>query len=61
VTLARHLSERLHLGIDVEPTGPTVPEGALLPTDSARIDGPTFEQWLRSDDATRAASMAGSA
>lgn len=58
VTLAQHLSDRLHLGIDIQTAEPTIPEGALLPTDSARIDGPTFEQWLTSDDAARAVSMA---
>jgi len=28
-----------------------IPPGALLPEDGARIEGPTFEQWLASDDA----------
>ena len=59
VTLARRLSERLNLGIDVQPVEATVPEDALLPTDGARIDGPTFEQWLTTDDAATAAITMG--
>lgn len=59
VTLARQLSERLHLGIDVQPAEPMIPEGALLPTDSARIDGPTFEHWLTTEDAASAVTTAG--
>ncbi|MHB1536504.1 MAG: SDR family oxidoreductase [Acidimicrobiales bacterium] len=59
VTLARRLSEHLRLGIDVQPVESRVPEGALLPTNGARIEGPTFEQWLSTADAASAATAMG--
>lgn len=52
VSLARRLSERLHLGIDVQALMPVAPPDALIPDGSTRIDGPTFGQWLTTDDAT---------
>jgi len=52
VALARRLSDHLGLGIDVQALEPKIPTGALIPGGDARIEGPTFELWLTSDDAT---------
>lgn len=53
VTLARRLVERRGEAIEIHPAGSTTgaPPGALLPGDGARIEGPTFEEWLESEDA----------
>ncbi len=58
VDLARAFVRRYGLQITVTaaPADPTIPPGANLPTAGARIDGPTFEQWLESDDAARLAA-----
>jgi hypothetical protein len=40
--------------IDIQPDAATlsnVPPGALLPDSDARREGPTFEEWLVSEDA----------
>jgi uncharacterized protein YbjT (DUF2867 family) len=50
VTLARRFVERFSLGIDVVPTEAGVPAGALLPAENARLEGPTFDEWLETDD-----------
>jgi uncharacterized protein YbjT (DUF2867 family) len=52
VTFARRLVDRLGLAVEVRALEPRVPSGALIPAGDARIEGPTFEQWLGSDDAT---------
>lgn len=41
------------LGIEVVAVPSDIPEGALVPLDGARLDGPTFEAWLASLDAIR--------
>lgn len=35
------------------PTGRAMRQGALLPGDGARLVGPTFDEWLGSEDAAR--------
>lgn len=50
-TLAQRLSDYLHLGVEVEAVDSGVPAEALIAGGSARIEGPTFEQWLTSGDA----------
>jgi uncharacterized protein YbjT (DUF2867 family) len=52
VALARRFAERFSLGVEIVPAEPGLPPGALLPNDGARIDGPTFEEWLESDDSS---------
>jgi uncharacterized protein YbjT (DUF2867 family) len=54
VDLARAFVERRGLGISVEADSDSVagmPPGAMLPGPEARIEGPTFDQWLSSEDA----------
>lgn len=54
VTLAREFVEHRGEAITLYPDSDSVagiPQGALLPDDGARIEGPTFEEWLVSDDA----------
>jgi uncharacterized protein YbjT (DUF2867 family) len=58
VTLARGLADHLRLSIEVQASEPGNPVGALIPDDDARIEGPTFEQWLASDDAANIAVLA---
>jgi len=58
VDLARRLSDHLRLGVEVEALDPNVPAGALIPGDSARTEGPTFAQWLTSNDATNITVLA---
>lgn len=57
-TLARRLAEHSRLDVEVEALDPQVPAGALIPGDGARIEGPTFEQWLTSDDAANLSVLA---
>jgi len=47
---ARHRGEAITVHPDADSVA-GIPPGALLPEDGARIEGPTFEQWLASDDA----------
>jgi uncharacterized protein YbjT (DUF2867 family) len=56
--MARAFVEHFDLHISVEPVpgDPSVPDGAVLPrTADARLEGPSFEKWLESDDAARLA------
>lgn len=54
VELARefvaHRGEQITVLPDTEAAA-GIPPGALLPGDGARIQGPTFKEWLASDDA----------
>lgn len=51
-SLARRLVEGLDLGIEVLAVeNPDAQADALLPGEDARIEGPTFNEWLLSDDA----------
>lgn len=51
-SLARRLVEGRNLGIEVLAVeDPGAQADALLPGEDARIDGPTFNEWLLSDDA----------
>jgi uncharacterized protein YbjT (DUF2867 family) len=45
-----HRGERIEVVADSDRL-PGVPRDALLPEEGARIAGPTFEEWLESDDA----------
>lgn len=56
VTLARRLSAHLNLQVEVHALEPELPAGVLIPGHGARIEGPSFGQWLATSDA---ASMAG--
>jgi hypothetical protein len=52
--MAHAFVQRRGLDIAVEPDTQTmagVPTRALLPKDGARIQGPTFEEWLAREDA----------
>ena len=53
VTLASRYVE--HFGIDVTirevAADPSIPYGATLPGAEARLEGPTFDDWLETDDA----------
>ena len=52
VDMARTFVKRRGLDIAVDPiTMDGVPAHALLPKNGARIQGPTFEEWLDSEDA----------
>jgi hypothetical protein len=54
VDLGRAFVARRGLGISVEADSDSVagmPPGAMLPGPEARIEGPTFDQWLSSEDA----------
>lgn len=54
VDLARAFAARHAPGIEINPDADTlagVAPDALLPTAEARLEGPTFEQWLSSQDA----------
>lgn len=54
VALARRFVEHRGLSIRVRPDAEAVagmPPEALIPGDKARIAGPTFEEWLSSEDA----------
>jgi hypothetical protein len=54
VDLARAFVARQGQAITVIPDADSVagiPSGALLPENGARIQGPTFTEWLASDDA----------
>jgi hypothetical protein len=57
VAMARAFADRFGLQLTVVPANPdpTVPTGATLPGPGARIDGPTFDQWLETEDAARLA------
>jgi uncharacterized protein YbjT (DUF2867 family) len=57
VVFARRLVDRMGLAIEVQAVEPRIPAGALIPAGDARIEGPTFEQWLTSDDATCVLSL----
>lgn len=51
VALGRAFVEYRHAEITVLPVDAGIPPGACLPSDGARIEGPTFEEWLPSEDA----------
>jgi uncharacterized protein YbjT (DUF2867 family) len=51
VDLGRALAKHRHAAITVLPIDVGIPPGACLPADGARIQGPTFEEWLASEDA----------
>lgn len=54
VALARAFVEHRGAAITVHPdteTAAGIPAGALLPENGARVRGPTFEEWLTSEDA----------
>jgi hypothetical protein len=54
VALARRFVEYRGMSVTVHPDAEAVagmPPRALIPDDGTRIEGPTFEEWLASDDA----------
>jgi hypothetical protein len=52
VPLARRFAERRGLRIDVvADENRRIPPRALLPGDGARIEGPSFDEWLEGEDA----------
>ncbi len=53
IALAREYVKHFRLPLTVveSAANPGVPYGATLPGPEARLEGPTFEQWLESDDA----------
>ena len=55
VALARKFVEHFGLRIPVVAAAadPTVPYGATLPGGGARLEGPTFDEWLETEDAAR--------
>lgn len=55
VVLARRFADRFDVGVRIVPVTATVPAGALLAGTAARIEGPSFEEWLDSEDAARLA------
>jgi uncharacterized protein YbjT (DUF2867 family) len=57
VTLARKFVEHFGLRIPVVAAAPdpTVPYGATLPGPGARLERPTFDEWLETEDAARLA------
>jgi hypothetical protein len=57
VALARWFVERYGLQFTVVAAAadPTVPYGATLPDPGARLEGPSFGEWLETDDAARLA------
>lgn len=58
VDLARRYVEHFHLAVTVVETAanPGVPYGATLPDAGARLDGPTFDKWLETEDAANLAA-----
>lgn len=53
--LARTFVQQRGEPITVQPDAESVagiPRGALLPEDGARIQGPTYEEWLTGEDVT---------
>lgn len=52
-TLARRFVEAHGIPLEVQAVESEIPAGALVPTYGARLEGPTFGQWLSSDDAIR--------
>ena len=56
VVLARRFVEQFGLGIEIAPVEARLLARALLPSDGARIEGPTFEEWL---SGRNAAAMGG--
>ena len=58
VALARAFVQHRGAAVTVHPDADSVagiPAGALLPEEGARIQGPTFTEWLASDDAAELA------
>jgi uncharacterized protein YbjT (DUF2867 family) len=57
VALARKFVEHfgLHISVVAAAPDPTVPYGATLPGPDARLAGPTFDEWLETEDAARLA------
>ncbi len=57
VALARQYVEHFRLPVTVVETAanPGVPYGATLPDPGARLEGPTFKEWLETEDAARLA------
>ncbi|WP_433061621.1 SDR family oxidoreductase [Dactylosporangium sp. CS-033363] len=54
VDMAKAFVSRRGLDLTVDPDTQSmsgVPAGALLPPDGARIEGPTYDQWLATEDA----------
>lgn len=54
VALARRLLERRGEAVTVHAdreSASSIPPGAFLPGDGTRLEGPTFEEWLESEDA----------
>jgi len=51
VALGQAFVEHRHAAIELHPIEVGIPAGAMLPESGARIQGPTFEEWLASDDA----------
>lgn len=49
--LARRFVEQFALGVTIAPVESRLPGTVLLPGSGARIEGPTFEDWLSGDDA----------
>lgn len=56
-TLAHRFAALLRPEIEVQASEPSLPAGALIPAAGARIEGPSFEQWLRSEDAASIARL----
>lgn len=57
VELAQSFIEQFGLDIEVLPLNSHLEEAALLPTAGARIEGPTFQEWLLGDDAAKIGGM----
>jgi uncharacterized protein YbjT (DUF2867 family) len=51
IELGRAFVAYRHAAITVLPVDTGIPAGALLPADGARIQGPTFAEWLTGEDA----------
>lgn len=56
VALARHFARQFDWDVEIEPVESDGPETGLLPSDDARRVGPSFAEWLASDDAARMAA-----
>lgn len=57
VALARRFATYVGAGVEIVPAPTTVPAGALLAGEGARIVGPTFDEWLAGEDAALLARL----
>ena len=59
VDMGRAFADRYMCAVNVLPDTRTmagVPRGSILPGSNARIEGPTFDEWLKSEDAAELAA-----